>query len=623
MPLARASRRGLVHSAAVLSAALLVGCGGDSTTNVAPDRKNSSARTVTVEPASIVFNARGATETLVATVRDAGGAIIDDAGVEWSTASSAVTLALPTVVAGGRGLAAAVTIPTGRQIIVIAASRGVATITARTGTASTQVTATVAPVPAQIVIAGGNGQSGTVGSELPQPLVIRVLDRLGNPIAAQTVTFATSPRDGSLSPGTTTTNGEGIASTTWTLGKTAGVQEVVVSVAGANISESFTATALAGPAANIVVHDGNDQTAPGLTTLPVAPSVRVTDQFDNPLEGVPIVFAVASGGGTVTGANVTSDASGIATVGSWRLGPVAGPNTLTASIAGNPQIATTFSATATGAAGFSITLRFLSAMTASQRAAFSSAAAKWADIITGDLTDVPASVAAGQCGTNSPALDETIDDVLIFATITSIDGPGRVLGSAGPCFTRSGTHGLTVIGEMLFDAADVSSLESNGSFTSVVVHEMGHVLGIGTFWPQFGLKNASIVGGTPLDTYFPGANSVAGFNAIGGNAYSSGLKVPVENSGDGGTINAHWRESVLRNELMTGFITTGSNPLSVLTVRSLQDLGYSVNAGAADPFFLSLSLMMRPDTGGVALTNDVRVGPVFTIDTNGRIGRIK
>jgi hypothetical protein len=64
--------------------------------------------------------------------------------------------------------------------------------------------------------------------------------------------------------------------------------------------------------------------------------------------------------------------------------------------------------------------------------------------------------------------------------------------------------------------------------------------------------------------------------------------VPVENTGGGGTRDSHWRESVHNAELMTGWIEGGGtpNPLSVITIGSLADLGYAVNMEAADPYVL-------------------------------------
>jgi hypothetical protein len=62
--------------------------------------------------------------------------------------------------------------------------------------------------------------------------------------------------------------------------------------------------------------------------------------------------------------------------------------------------------------------------------------------------------------------------------------------------------------------------------------------------------------------------------------------VPVEAGGGPGTAYAHWRESVLDNELMTGYLDSGSNPFSEVSVGALADLGYGVDLGAADPYSL-------------------------------------
>jgi hypothetical protein len=58
----------------------------------------------------------------------------------------------------------------------------------------------------------------------------------------------------------------------------------------------------------------------------------------------------------------------------------------------------------------------------------------------------------------------------------------------------------------------------------------------------------------------------------------------------------------------------------VVTVRSLQDMGYSVNPGAADPFSLTLSLRgsITGTQGGLKLENDVYTGPLWSLDRRGR-----
>src|SRR5206468_2774592 len=80
-------------------------------------------------------------------------------------------------------------------------------------------------------------------------------------------------------------------------------------------------------------------------------------QFNNPVADVAVTFAVASGGGVVVPTSpVRTNASGIAAVTSWTLGPTAGPNTLTATagtLAGSPV---TFTASGTVGAPTQLTL---------------------------------------------------------------------------------------------------------------------------------------------------------------------------------------------------------------------------------------------------------------------------
>jgi hypothetical protein len=223
-------------------------------------------------------------------------------------------------------------------------------------------------------------------------------------------------------------------------------------------------------------------------------------------------------------------------------------------------------------------------------------------------------------------LNETIDDLVSFAAIDSIDGPGKILGQAGPCGFR-GT-GLPFLGVMMFDSADVAQLEADGEFDEVILHEMGHVLGYGTIWSGLSL----LVGGGGADPHFVGAQAVAAFDRNGGQSYSAGAKVPVENcvSTPGpcgaGTQDAHWRESVLVTELMTGYLDSGvPNPLSVITTASMGDLGYTVNYAGSDPYVVVNPLMAVRAPGGrlLELRDDILWMPRFTVDAAGRVTPIR
>lgn len=223
---------------------------------------------------------------------------------------------------------------------------------------------------------------------------------------------------------------------------------------------------------------------------------------------------------------------------------------------------------------FNIQFRF-AGLSSSQIAVFQQAAAKWQSVITGDLP-------------NATFGGVAVDDLLIDASGVAIDGPGNVLGQAGPDAFRTGSQ-LPYHGQMEFDTADLVALQANGTLLSVILHEMGHVLGIGTLWIPKGL----LAGANTNNPIFVGAQATAAYNSIFG---TNATGVPVENMGGPGTALGHWRESVLTNELMTGFLGPGTvNPLSRITIGSLADIGYTVNFAAADVYLLAGALTASPN----------------------------
>src|SRR5262249_12426176 len=127
---------------------------------------------------------------------------------------------------------------------------------------------------------------------------------------------------------------------------------------------------------------------------------------------------------------------------------------------------------------FTITVVFTGGLNTTQKNAFKTAANRWSRVIVGDLPNV---VINGQL----------IDDVLIEASGAAIDGPGGILGQAGPTHLRPASAGAAAFipakGRMQFDTADLAAMQANGTLVDVITHEMGHVLGIGTIWTQKGL----------------------------------------------------------------------------------------------------------------------------------------
>lgn len=253
-------------------------------------------------------------------------------------------------------------------------------------------------------------------------------------------------------------------------------------------------------------------------------------------------------------------------------------------------------------------------------AAFANAKARWESVITNDVQDLSVNYSPGMYAT-CPAIREVIDDLLIFVSVDSIDDVGNIVGQAGPCLLRNGGPDdfTALAGAMTFDIADLDDLDTQGLLEDVILHEMGHVLGIGVLWDTL-LVPSNCASGT-VDPYFQGPLTIAAFDAAGGTGYA-GNKVPVEDTGGTGTVCAHWRDTVHDNELMTGWINSGTNPLSAITVQSLADMGYSVNLAAADAYALPATPLRSLRTGSLHLVNDVLVGPVFTVDRQGTITRV-
>jgi hypothetical protein len=330
------------------------------------------------------------------------------------------------------------------------------------------------------------------------------------------------------------------------------------------------------------------------------------------------VSFTADGGGTVARTSGTTDLNGRVVAPGWRLGSSVGAQRLQARI--GPAIATVLAtASSVPASQYQVAVRFTGTPpTASQQAAFVTASQRWAQLIIGDVADAFASVAGASDGCY-PALSEVIDDVVIYARVAPIDGVGGILGQAGPRLFRSGSL-LPAVGCMTFDEADLLSLEAQGSLNAVILHEMGHVLGIGTLWNTQGL----LAGGGGVDPNFLGTAAAAAYlGARSGAAPWPGLlePVPVENTGNPGTRDAHWREAVFSSELMTGFLGPGSvAPLSAITATSLRDLGYVVNDAASSPYTLGSGL--RAGAGAVVELRELpATEPIGMLGPDGGVER--
>ena len=202
-------------------------------------------------------------------------------------------------------------------ILQLPTSVGKITVTASyTGLQSVTFAETsVAGPAANVAVTGGNNQSQTVGTQLPQALKVLVTDQYANPISGNAVTFSDGGAGGAFSnPNPVVTGTNGVATLTYTLPTTAQTVTINATASGLATPGVLTEIALAGPAASVAITGGNNQTAPAGTQLPQALTVLVTDRYGNPIAGNAVTFSDGGIGGFFSYSNPASTgADGVAT----------------------------------------------------------------------------------------------------------------------------------------------------------------------------------------------------------------------------------------------------------------------------------------------------------------------
>jgi hypothetical protein len=375
----------------------------------------------------------------------------------------------------------------------------------------------------------------TVGSTVVTPLTVVVKNKAGSPIDSALVTFAITGGGGTVSSASVRTDVNGQAITTWTLGPTAGVQSASATATGLT-AVSFVALAAPGAASAVTKAGGDAQSAVAGANVPVAPSVKVADAFGNPLPNILVTFAVASGGGSVTGALANTNASGIATIGSWKLGGAIGANSLTATVASLPAV--TF--TATGTVG-----------SASQV----------------NITNTAPTLATGQTfkltaqaldANNNPVPNATITWSSSNTAVATIDAGGTVTAVASgnttitaASGTGTGTQVVSVIGH---PAGVIVGAASLGGFMKS--------LAVGKTTAYAGVFTGNAVGSVTLATATAGAATIP----VGGNV--------VDVAVGGSTIVA---------------VTGAPTPTLVLIDAGTQAVTQTIDMGGINPFHVAIT----------------------------------
>ena len=174
-----------------------------------------------------------------------------------------------------------------------------------------------------------NAQTAPVGTALTKPVQVHVMDNTGAVISGAVVTWTPNSRSGKTSSATSTTDATGTATMTWTLDTLVRTDSMVASISS-GATAVITATGMAGAATSAAKFSGDAQSvASGSASAPLI--VKVTDRYGNGVAGIHVAWVV-TGGGTLSAASTTTDASGLSQV-TLTLGTTPGPYTIQATAA--------------------------------------------------------------------------------------------------------------------------------------------------------------------------------------------------------------------------------------------------------------------------------------------------
>jgi hypothetical protein len=181
-----------------------------------------------------------------------------------------------------------------------------------------------APEPlAGILVVQGADQAAQVGRVLPTQVIFRAIDSTGLAIEGRTITLLIGAGGGSVNPTSGETDAAGEVRATWTLGPSATMQTLLATAPGL---EPVIVGATGLVPTQVVIAQGNNQTARAGTALATSIVVRVLGPNNVPMVGVPVAVQVTAGGGSFAPQTAATNATGEVTL-RWTIGGAAGTNT--------------------------------------------------------------------------------------------------------------------------------------------------------------------------------------------------------------------------------------------------------------------------------------------------------
>ena len=286
---------------------------------------------------------------LSVTVTDANGNPVSFANVVFAIASGGGTLSNATVPTNSAGIAT--------TKWTLGPSTGTQTVSATSAGLSGSpaiFTATAIAGAAKHLTIVSSPSSGVAGNALTPAIVVNATDVAGNPAPSFTggvsLSFDANPGGATLG-GTTSVNAvAGVATfASVTINRAGTGYRLRANAGGLTGDTTATFSVTAAVATTIAANAGSGQTGLVASALPTPISVLVTDAGGNPVPGVSVAWAAASGGGSVSAATSVTNALGIAST-NWTMGPVVGAETATATVASLAGSPVTFTANAIASA---------------------------------------------------------------------------------------------------------------------------------------------------------------------------------------------------------------------------------------------------------------------------------
>jgi hypothetical protein len=179
--------------------------------------------------------------------------------------------------------------------------------------------------PAEVLFLGSAEATVQVGEVLSPVPVFQVVDDRGNPVPGLTLTLRVEEGAGTVFPDEAVTDEAGqVRIISWRMGQAVGANVLAAEVTGVEPAR-IQIQSRPGPPAMIVPVSSASQTGTVASPVSDVPQARLTDRFENPLEGFQLSFEVEEESGEIQGKTVlTTDVQGQAGLGSWTLGPRSG-----------------------------------------------------------------------------------------------------------------------------------------------------------------------------------------------------------------------------------------------------------------------------------------------------------